>query len=100
MTNRLFVKRRALGTIAALCLPTRLAAFTLFSGGIAGLPAALGERMQGVSLEALALPVLLERFRQAGLVPWPATPADIAACTAEQTASLTPIIRAAGARIE
>lgn len=70
------------------------------TAGPAGLPPALSERMQGVSREALRRPVLLDRFRQAGIAPWTATPAEIATYTAEQIAMLGPIIRASGARIE
>jgi tripartite-type tricarboxylate transporter receptor subunit TctC len=68
--------------------------------GPAGIAPAVAERMGGLSDQALTRPGLVQRFRQDGITPWPATPAEIAAYRAEQAALLAPIVRASGARIE
>jgi tripartite-type tricarboxylate transporter receptor subunit TctC len=68
--------------------------------GPAGLPAPLVERMHRLSRQALERPELVQRFRQSGITPWPAAPAEITAYRAEQQALLAPVIRASGARVE
>ena len=56
--------------------------------------------MNALARRALATPALVERYGQAGIAPWPAAPAEVAAYRAAQEALLGPIVRASGARVE
>lgn len=68
--------------------------------GPAGISAAMVNRMNEVTRQALDSPELRQRFAENGGTAWPTSPEDFASFRAANEASFAPLIRASGARVE
>ncbi len=68
--------------------------------GPAGLPPATASRLSALTRRSLEAPDLVARFRENGATTWWTTPEEFARFRAANEATFTPLIRAAGARVE
>jgi len=68
--------------------------------GPAGMPPAIVERIQALSLRALSDPWLKTKYDENGAEVWPATGAELAKYRADNAAALAPVVRASGAQVD
>ena len=68
--------------------------------GPAGIPPAIVERIQALSLRALSDPWLKTKYDENGAEVWPATGTELAKYRADNAAALAPVVRASGAQVD